>query len=272
MKPANARLFSPLYTVILLGAAAMLAVAIACSTASKATPVVVKNSQPIGPAIRPDANKSVAFTAKPEVVTIADKKNDANAPKPQYIVFKSRDYGLSLQYPWQYKKLSAKTIANYPDLQPTSDGFEGQFTIARIVVPKGFYPDTDFDSAYLAVSLNQEIGKEDCQSSLKIGKDSKPETANVNGTDFLWTESDSGGKGSASKLRNYVAYANDTCYEIETGVKTKNDGFSREVDPDQVMKRLDSMLMSVKIVGDEQSPAKKQLQSATGSQPTEAGK
>ena len=272
MKPVNARLFSPLYTMILLGAAALLAIAIGCSTASKANPVVVKNAQPIGPAVRPDAPKSVAFTAKPEVVTAADKKSDANAPRPQYVVFKSRDYGISLQYPWQYTKLSAKTVGNNPDLQPNPDGFEGQFTIARIDVPKGFYPDTDFDSAYLAVSLNQDISREDCESSLKIGKDVKPQAANLNGTDLLWTESDSGGKGIAAKVRNYVTYANDTCYEFEAAVKTKNDGFSREVDPDQVMRRLDSMLMTVKIAADDQSPAKKQIQSSATSPASEAGK
>ncbi|MGZ4813862.1 MAG: hypothetical protein ACXVZV_00530 [Terriglobales bacterium] len=270
MKPANARLFPTLYTLILLGAAVVLAVAIGCSTASKANPVVVKPSQPIGPAIRPDAPKSVAFTAKPELVTVAD--NSSSQPKSKYIVFKSRDYGISLQYPWQYTKLSAKTIANNPELQPKPDGFEGQFTIARIDVPKGFYPDTDFDSAYLAVSLNQDISKENCESSLKIGKDAKPQTTNANGTDLLWTESDSGGKGSAAKIRNYVAYANDTCYEIETGVKTVNDGFSREVDPYQVMKRLDSMLMTVKIVPEGQPAVKQQLQSTKQDGTADSGK
>jgi hypothetical protein len=272
MKPANARLFPKLYTLILLGAAIVLAVAIGCSTASKANPVVLKPSQPIGPAIRPEAPKSVAFTAKPERVSVSDKAS--SQPKSKYIVFKSRDYGVSLEYPWQYTKSSAKTIANNPELQPKADGFEGQFTIARIDIPKGFYPDTDFDSGYLTVSLNQDISKEDCESSLKIGKgnDTKPQMTNVNGTDFLWTGSESGGKGTAAEVRSYVAYANDTCYEIETGVKTANDGFSREVDPDQVIKRLDSILMTVKIAPEAQAPAKQQLQSTKQDAVNDSGK
>ncbi len=268
MKPANARLFPKIHTLILFGAAATLAVAIGCSTASKANPVVVKSSQSIGPAVRSDASKSVAFTAKPEVVTVADK---SSSPKSKYISFKSRDYGISFEYPWQYTKLSAKTIASNSELQPKDDGFEGQFTIARVEIPSGFYPDTDFDSAYLTVSLNQDISKEDCASSLKIGKDAKAQTMNVNGADFLWTETENGGKGSAAKIRNYVTYANDTCYEIETGVKTVNDGLSREIDPDQVMKRLDSMLMTVKVVPEAQSPAKQQLQAKQDGM-NEAGK
>jgi len=49
------------------------------------------------------------------------------------------------------------------------------------------------------------------------------------------------------------------CYEIETGVKTKNDGKQREVNPDQVMKRLEPILMSVNIDTGKVSPAKQQL-------------
>jgi hypothetical protein len=74
-------------------------------------------------------------------------------------------------------------------------------------------------------------------------------TEKVNDTEFSWVESNEGGKGTASKVRNYVAYANDSCYEIELGVLTNNaDGLAHEVNPDQVMSRLEGMLKSVKVV------------------------
>jgi len=258
MKPANAKLFSPLYTAILLAAAAALAVAIGCSTGSKAKPVVLNNSQPIGPmVVKPDAPKTVAFTAEPKPVTVADKSSSPAKPQSKYVTFKSRDYGVSFDYPWQYTKLGAKAIASDYSLQPQSDGLESQITLARVDVPKGFYPDTDFDSGYFTLSLNPELSADECKATLKDAK-----AQNINGVDFSWKESENGGKGSAAKVRNYVAYVNDTCYEIETGVKTTNDGLSREVDPDQVMKRLDAMVMSVKI---KQQPVKEVT-------PVEAGK
>jgi len=250
MKPANAKLFSPLYTTILLAAAAVLAVAIGCSTASKAKPVVLNNSQPIGPMVKPDAPKTVAFTAEPKVSKVADKTALPAKPQSKYITFKSRDYGVSFEYPWQYTKLGPKAIANDYSLQPQSDGMESQISLVRVDVPKGFYPDTDFDSGYFTLSLNPELNAEQCKATLKDAT-----ARNINGVDFAWKESESGGKGSAAKIRNYVAYANDTCYEIETGVKTTSDGLSREVDADQVMKRLDGMVMSVKIAPEKPAPA-----------------
>jgi hypothetical protein len=275
MKPANARLFSPLYTAILLAAAAMLAVAIACSTATKAKPIAVMPSQPIGPMVRPTAPKSVAFTGSPEVVTVPDKSGSTlktSKTQPKYITFKSRDYGVSFEYPWQYTKLSPKTIAADDSLQPQSDGLDSQVTLARVEVPKGFYPGTDLDSGYFMLSLNPDLSDEQCKSTLKLEKDAKPQMVNINGVDYLWSETESGGKGSAAKVRNYVAYANDTCYEVETGVKTTNDGLSREIDPDQVLRRLDSILMSVQIGPEGQSKAKQQLQSAKDALSAGAGK
>jgi hypothetical protein len=160
--------------------------------------------------------------------------------------YKSRNYGVQFEYPWRYSYVSAKSIATNEELQPKSDGHEGQITLARIDLPKGFYPDTDFERGYFTLGLNPEIEEQDCKSVLGTGKDVK--TEKVNDTEFSWVESDEGGKGTASKVRTYVAYANDSCYEIELGVLTNNaDGLSREVNADQVMARLEGMLKSMKI-------------------------
>jgi hypothetical protein len=58
-------------------------------------------------------------------------------------------------------------------------------------------------------------------------------------------------------MRNYVAFENGTCYEIEMGVNTANkDGMARELNPEMVMTRLDSILQTVKIVpATQQAPA-----------------
>jgi len=70
----------------------------------------------------------------------------------------------------------------------------------------------------------------------------------VNGTEFRWVETQSGGDGSSATVRNLVNFSNGTCYEVEMGVKTRNDqGLVREVNPDQVMRRLNAILQTVKI-------------------------
>lgn len=259
--------------LILIGTLTAMAATVACSSSSKPKPTAVTSvatTKPVNFNVRPEAPKSVAFTASTTPTKVAEKA----AEKPKTVAltkgeFKSRDYGVSFQYPWQYARLSAKTISNDYSLQPQSDGLDSQITLVRIDVPKGFYPGSDFDSAYFTLSLNPDLNEKECQATL--GKNAKPETVSVNGTNFQWVETNSGGHGSSAKVRNYVAYTNDACYEIETGVKTKNDGLAREVNTDQVMSRLDSILYTVKVGPEAQAPQKQQLMSAKEPQP-ETGK
>ena len=244
--------------------AALIAVVIAVACSKKAEPVtVVKQPQPVALNVRPEAPKTVAFTASqpgPQLKTVAEKQPSGDKSKPKSIEYKSRDYGLSFQYPWQYTRAGAKAIAADYALQPQADGLSSQVSLVRIDIPKGFYADTDFDSGYFIVSLNPELKEKQCAASLSWGREMKPQTLKINNVDFQWTEFTGGGHGEAATVRNYVAFVNGTCYEIETGAKTKNDGKQREVNPDQVLKRLEPILMSVKIDALKDSPAKQMEQ------------
>ncbi|HWR17456.1 MAG TPA: hypothetical protein VN577_21675 [Terriglobales bacterium] len=228
--------------LILTGALAGLLLTVACSDNPKD---VVKAAQPEKSKVVPAVLNSTG--AKSNEVEV--KPASFEKMQPKAVTFKSRDYGISFEYPWQYSRLSAKTIANDESLKPKPDGYEGQFSLVRVDVPKGFYPDTNFDRGYFTLSLNEDISKEECESSLG----DTPLTSTVNGTSFRWLETDTGGRGSASKVRNYVTYANYTCYEIELGVNTRNDsGLAREVEPDQVLKRLESIMSTVKVAPEAQ--------------------
>jgi hypothetical protein len=263
MKPANnnSQKIGNTCAVILFGALA-LATTVACSDGPKTAKASSKRlettqsgmSQPLVPA----AAKLETVAAKS-----VEKKVAAERPKSELMTYKSRDYGVSFQYPWQYAYLNAKTVATGDDsLKAKTDGSDAQFTLARVEIPKGYYPDTNFDSAYFMLSLNQDLGEDECYSTLAQEKD-KLQTANINGVDFRWMESNSGSHGSTAKVRNYVAFANGNCYELEAGLKTQNEkGLSREVNPDQVMSRLDSILNTVSVVPDEKAPVEKGPQAA----------
>lgn len=248
--------------LVLLGTLTALVTTVSCS--KKVEPVtVVRQPQPVRLNVRPGAPKAVAFTASnpaPQLKTIADKQPSGDKAKPKDVAFKSRDYGVSFLYPWQYTRVGAKAIAADYSLQPQADGLSSQVSLVRIEVPKGFYPDTDFDSGYFVLSLNPELKEKQCEASLDGEREMKPSTLTINGVEFLWTEFESGGHGEAAKVRNYVAYVNGTCYEIETGVKTKNNGTAREVNPEQVMRRLEPIVMSVKIDEGKQAPATRMLE------------
>ena len=168
-------------------------------------------------------------------------------PQSPLLTYKSRDYGVSFQYPWQYARIGPRAMQGDAALRPTPDGHEGQFALARINVPRGFYPDTNYQAGYFTLSLNQDLDEEKCMATLPVSN-TDVKTELVNGSEFRWVETESGGDGSAATVRNLVNFSNGTCYEVEMGVKTQNDqGLVREVNPDQVMSRLNAILQTVKI-------------------------
>lgn len=239
---------------ILLGTFA--ATTVACSTRSKpAVSSTSSSSMPANASLRPAVLQTGEPVVEPPVPVAVTKKTSAKPSAAKSIVYRSRDYGVSFDYPWQYSFVSAKAVANGDDsLRPKSDGHEGQITLARVEIPKGFYSDTDYESGYFTLSLNQDLNQQECESVPNPGNDAKLDT--INGVEFRWVETDSGGHGQAARLRQYVAFANGTCYELELGVKTSNEGgLAREVNPDQVLRRLDGILRTVKIQPSTEKPA-----------------
>jgi hypothetical protein len=248
-------------TLILVGAVAILSASVACSRNTKPS---AKLTETVRPNLQQVALKA-ALPAPPETtpLDVADKTIAAKPSPSKLITYKSRDYGVSFVYPYQYAYLSARVIANGDvSLLPKSDGHDGQFSLARIDIPKGFYPDSDFDRGYFTLSLNPDISEQECMAVLGDEKD-KVQSESINGVEFRWIESDEGGRGNASRMRNYVAFTNGSCYELEMGVKTKNEqGLAREVDTDQVLRRLDGIAKSVKILPAAQKTVATQIDSA----------
>ncbi len=227
---------APLMHCLKLILAGTLAAAMTACSSSK-PPVVV--SRPVGGMVRPAALQTVISQPAPVV---------PKPPASKLVVYRSRDYGVSFSYPWQYRFVSARTIAaGDSSVQPNSAHNQDWFTLARVEIPKGFYPDSDLDTGYFALRLNQQLNEQKCGVGFNAS-DGKLATDTINGVDYRWTESDSGGHGSALKLRHYVTYINGACFEVEMGVKTSNrDGLARELDPDQVMTRLEAILRTVKL-------------------------
>ena len=248
----NATLFGKIGAVVLLGTLAVTTVA--CSTKSKPA---LSSNMPASATVHPAALQSGAPEGETPVSVAVSKLASAKPSASKAIVYRSRDYGVSFVYPWQYSFVSAKAVADGDSSRrPKPDGHDGQFTLARVEIPKGFYSDTDYESGYFMLSLNQDLNQLECESTLNPGQDGKLATDTINGVEFRWVETDSGGRGQAVLLRQYVTYTNGTCYELEMGVKTSNDGgLAREVNPDQVLRRLDGILRTVKIQPSAEKPA-----------------
>ena len=251
---------------ILLGTIAALLITVACTEKPKPSVVAEK---PVSAMVRPAAlNTSTPEIAKPISIEAANTTSPSAKPAVKPVTFKSRDYGVSFTYPWQYAYVNAKTLANgSASLLPKPDGSDGQFTLARVEIPKGFYADSDLKSAYFMLTLNQDIGEQDCAASIQPDQKGEIQNDVIKGVTFRWSESETGGHGSASKVRNYATFANDTCYEVETGVITGSDGLVKEVDPDQVMRRLSAILKTVEIKTSTDGASATQLKSSADPKP-----
>ncbi len=252
--------------LLLLGTIATVLVAVACTNKPKAS---TSSEKPVGAMVRPAALETSAIpAAKTASTEVTEKASPSEKPAVKPITFKSRDYGVSFVYPWQYTFLNAKTVAKGDEsLRPKPDGNDSQFTLARIEIPKGFYSETDLKTAYFTLSLNQDIAEQDCVTSVSPDKNGEVQNQSINGVNFRWMETESGGHGSANKVRDYVTFANDTCYEVEMGVKTESDGLAREVNPDQVMRRLNAILKTVEIKSSAENTAAPQLKSSAEPKP-----
>jgi hypothetical protein len=252
MKPANNRLsVRNRRAVIVLGTLAALVATLGCSRQPKpqAASAPVSSSAVVKPVA---LSTVVPVVAQPSPEVVKPKRAVQSGD------FVSRDYGVSFHYPWQYAFLSARAVGNGDaSLKPKSDGHDGQFTLARVEIPQGFYPGTDFAGGHFILSLNENLNEQECLQTLSSAKDAKLDTVSIQGQDFHWKETASAGHGESSTVRNYVAFENGTCYEIEMGVNTANkDGMARELNPEMVMTRLDSILQTVKIVpATQQAPA-----------------
>ncbi len=255
--------------LVMLGTIAAIAAAVGCTSKPKPS---ITSEKPIGAIVRPAALETAAVPiAKPDSTAVGEKPSTPVKLTSKPITFKSRDYGVSFVYPWQYTFLNAKTVAKGGEsLRPKPDGNDSQFTLARIEIPKGFYADTDLKNAYFMLTLNQEIGEQDCAASITPDKNGEIQNEMINGVNFRWSEMESGGHGSANKVRNYATFANDTCYEVEMAVKTQSDGLAREVDPDQVMRRLSAVLKTVEIKSSPESTATPQLKSSAEPKPLDS--
>lgn len=258
MNPATKN-FRNRRAAILLGTLAALVATLACSSkpSKQATSSPVSSSATVKPVA---LSTVVPVVSQPSTEVVKPKKSDPLKSGN----FLSRDYGVSFHYPWQYAFLSARAVANSDSsLKPRSDGHDGQFTLARVEIPQGFYPDTDFESGYFTLSLNENLNEQECLQTLNPAKDAKLDTVSIQGQDFHWIETSSAGHGEASVVRNYVSFENGTCYEIEMGVKTANkDGMARELNPDLVMSRLDSILQTVRVVPATEKPAASAVESS----------
>jgi hypothetical protein len=230
----------------------VLLMAVSCSKKSDTT---TKISPPVAPAMQ-----SPAPTTESAVVPQMPKK-PVKKHRSTTATYVNGNYGVALTYPRKYNLQSADKQKE----APVQTGFAkpGAVEIATLDMPDGLYPDTDFSSALLNVSVHQGLNQDECgrfatttdapvakaangdQSSDSL----KPAAIKLGANQFTEIEQMSGSGDRQSDLKYFHLFKNGACYEFALDVETsrKADEDLAQVDRSKIFKQLEKILTTARI-------------------------
>lgn len=220
--------------------AVVLLVAIACT--KKSDKPAAHISAPMTPAVTSTAPSTTV--AAPAVAKRVKKARPANAT---YI---NSTYGVSFSYPRKYslqagdKKSPMPVRASF--LKP------GAIQVAAVDMPDDQYPDTDFSSALLNVSVNPSLTSEECGQFVPNSKDAeaaKPANAKLGANEFAEVEQMNGEDNDQSDLKYFHLFKNGACYEFALDVVTsrKPDVDLAQADRGKIFQQLEKIVSTARI-------------------------
>ncbi len=241
-------------TVGALGALAMFAAVIvigSCSRSSK--PVAVQQpTQPVAPVSAP----AVAVPAVPPAPVQAKAKPRATRHRAATLSYVNREYGLSLNFPRNYRLKTEPAAASTDPLQMNFVQ-PGGVVLAAVEMPGNSYPGTDFKSALVNVSVNTGMTSDACSQfafpepgqGTDVASPAKTDEVKIGAIEFHEVENPDGAMMKQANARYYHVFNQGICYEFALGIGTDSDANLEEITPvdrDQVFARLEKILATVK--------------------------
>jgi hypothetical protein len=230
-----------------------------------------------------DAKAKIAAPAAPAVETPAPNTTTAAVSQtPKKLVKKHRPasatyvnstYGVVFSYPRKYSLQSGDKEKGMP--LESAFAKPGAVEIVSVDMPDGGYPDTDFSSALLNLSVLPNVNADDCAQFVqskdettsgahtdanaiasdtpKIGEE-KPTTAKVaaiklGANQFTEMEKMKGTGERQSDVKYFHLFKNGACYEFALDVETSRRGDEdlAQVDRGQVFKQLEKILTTARV-------------------------
>jgi hypothetical protein len=214
-------------------------VAIACSKQSNQP--AAKISAPSMPA----ATSAAPSTSAASVVARKLKK-----ARPANATYVNSTYGVSFSYPRKY----SLQAGDKPSSMPVQASFlkPGAIQVAAVDMPDDQYPDTDFSSALLNVSVNPSLTAQECGQFVPNSTDAeaaKPASAKLGANEFAELEQMNGEDSNQSDLKYFHLYKNGACYEFSLDVVTsrKPDVDLAQADRGKIFQQLEKILSTARI-------------------------
>jgi hypothetical protein len=241
---------------ILMGG--VLFLAISCSKKSENA---AKISPPPQPAVSSPA-PATPVAALPEKPKKAVKKH-----RPANATYVNSEYGVSFSFPRKYNLQSGDKLV------PSTTSFlkSGSLAVASVTMPGNSYPETDFSSAQLNVSLNNGMTSDECiefHPAAKEAGEVKPTTVKLGENEYSVFEQINGEDNKKSDLKFFHLFKNNACYEfaatLETTEKPEDMG---QVDRGKVFQQLEKILTTAKIKDLQTTEVENALKSSSTSLP-----
>jgi hypothetical protein len=231
----------------------VLFMAVSCS---KKLDNTTKISAPVTPAVQ-------SPTPTTESAVIPEKpKKAVKKHRPITATYVNGNYGLALTYSRKYNLQSADKQKEEP--VQSSFAKPGAIEIATLDMPGGLYPDTDFSSALLNVSVHQGLNEDEC-GQFETSTDApinakaaetdqsdnslKPEAIKLGANQFTEIEQVIGSGERQSDLKYFHLFKNGACYEFALDVETSrraNEDLA-QVDRSKIFKQLEKILTTARI-------------------------
>ena len=215
-----------------------------------------KSSEPAPIAsIAPAAPMATSVPAVAPVAPTTAAAKKVKKHRPTTATYVNSEYGVSITYPRKYGlKLGEEAQLTWPGLGPVPTDFikPGGVTLAAVELPASLYPETDFASAFVSVSVNHAVTSDECakfafpQVSPEAASTAK---AKVGALEFNEIESINREAPKQADAKYYHVFQNGGCYEFALGLGTSGDQTdgTTQVDREQIFSRLEKILATVKI-------------------------
>ena len=249
-------------TVIFAGILIVCSVAVGCSSEKPKTQSSI--NQPALAQPTPTAAAIPATTPAPTEAVVTKPVHKKSVRKaPVNVTYSDESSGISFQYPRKYQLKTGEDADNLvsSDAVPMDFVQPGGVALAAVKVPESAYPKSDLAAAFFDISVNKALTAEQCSefpvvqtkvaalSDTAVQTAPKPSKMMIGEMELASSESlvNDGTREEASKY--YHSFQGGKCYEfamkVATAVETDEGG--KRVDRDEIFKRLEKILATVKI-------------------------
>jgi hypothetical protein len=254
-------------TVVFAGILIVCSVAVGCSSEKPKTQTSINlpatnqsaNTQPTPPvAVTP-----VSASASTEAVVAKPVHKRVVRKVPATVTYADESTGISFQYPRKYQLKTGEDADKLvsSDAVPMNFVQPGGVALAAVKVPESAYPKSDLAAAFFDISVNKALTAEQCsefpvvQTKVAMASEAAvqapPQASKMMIGEMELrsgeTLSNDGTREEAAKY--YHAFQGGKCYEfalkVATGVETDEGG--KQVDREEIFKRLEKILATVKI-------------------------